>query len=320
MVQKLTSLFFIFIIIIMLFPCVYAETPIISVVSIAPTAKVVGFTQTISVYLRIDTTHEIEDIGGFYRQAHCGLVYCEYNKTDEPNIFRLDFKIPSGNDDYMGDWYADSIFAHVKMNGHSVTYELSFNYKDTMFYVVNGPITPVEEIVLDQKTLNMNFDDQVTVTHTVFPINATLKAVHWSSNDKNIATVTNGIVTAKNVGATVITCESTDHSEVKASCIVIVHSAERVLLPEELEILEEEAFMDTGVQEVIIPNSVRSIRKNAFSHCKNLRIIYVPKSVLSIESGVFDDFEDLTILCEPDSAIIQYAENNQLNYIIVDDL
>lgn len=58
----------------------------------------------------------------------------------------------------------------------------------------------------------------------VLPTNASSKTLSWSSDDNNIATVTQtGVVKGVNVGTTNITATATDGSGVSATCKVTVN-------------------------------------------------------------------------------------------------
>jgi hypothetical protein len=52
---------------------------------------------------------------------------------------------------------------------------------------------------------------------------------------------------------------------------------------------------------VIIPNSVTSIERYAFSGCRNLASVTIPDSVTSIGDGAFTDCESLTSVIIPNS-------------------
>ena len=81
---------------------------------------------------------------------------------------------------------------------------------------------PVTGITLSKETVSLsNIGDQVTITATVKPDNATNKGITWSSDDETVATVANGVVIAKGVGIAQITATSADN-KVTASCTVTV--------------------------------------------------------------------------------------------------
>lgn len=73
-----------------------------------------------------------------------------------------------------------------------------------------------------QKTLTIKLGETSTITPTFTPEKATNKIVTWTSSDENVATVSNaGVVTAKNLGSTIITVTSQDGNKT-ATCTVTV--------------------------------------------------------------------------------------------------
>ena len=81
----------------------------------------------------------------------------------------------------------------------------------------------VWEVVLDKNSVEMVVGDDLTLTVTVTPENATDKTVTWSSSNSNVAKVEDGTVTALSVGNAVITAQC---GSVKAECFVTVNPVE----------------------------------------------------------------------------------------------
>ena len=82
-------------------------------------------------------------------------------------------------------------------------------------------VNPCTGITLDKDTLTIARGETATLTATVEPTDTTDNVV-WSSADKTIATVENGVVTAAGLGETTITAACGDKT---ASCKVIVNKA-----------------------------------------------------------------------------------------------
>lgn len=80
---------------------------------------------------------------------------------------------------------------------------------------------PVESVSLDKTSYEMAIGDEVTLTATVTPDNATNKSVTWSSSDIAVATVDNGKVTAVSPGEATITVTTEDGGKT-AICKVTV--------------------------------------------------------------------------------------------------
>ena len=79
--------------------------------------------------------------------------------------------------------------------------------------------TPVESISLNQTSASLKAGETITLTATVGPDDATDKTVTWTASDETIATVANGVVTAKKVGTATITAKAGDKT---ASCAITV--------------------------------------------------------------------------------------------------
>ena len=78
---------------------------------------------------------------------------------------------------------------------------------------------PVTSVTLDQTNASLKVGETVTLTATVKPDDATDNSVTWSTSDASVATVDNGVVTAKKVGSATITAKVSDKS---ATCSISV--------------------------------------------------------------------------------------------------
>ena len=84
-------------------------------------------------------------------------------------------------------------------------------------------ITQIGSIALNHASVEMRAGETVTLKATVSPDNATNKAVTWTVDNKDVATVDgNGNVTAKAVGNATVTAKAADGSNVMAQCRVNV--------------------------------------------------------------------------------------------------
>ena len=81
------------------------------------------------------------------------------------------------------------------------------------------PIIHVVSVSLDKTSSSLKVGETVTITASVSPDDATEKTVTWSTTDATVATVSNGVVTAKAVGNTTITAKAGDKT---AICIITV--------------------------------------------------------------------------------------------------
>jgi hypothetical protein len=85
-------------------------------------------------------------------------------------------------------------------------------------------VTSVTSITLSKTSANMTIGNVLLLTAAVSPVNASNKAVAWSSsNTAVVATVlSSGLVIAKSIGTAKITCAAKDGSGVSATCTIKV--------------------------------------------------------------------------------------------------
>ena len=116
-------------------------------------------------------------------------------------------------------------------------------------------------------------------------------------------------------GVAEVTMESESGIPARGSCTVIVHSASRMILPESLSQIGEEAFAGMPAQEFVLPDTVETIESKAFAGCGSLLLINLPDGV-RIADDAFADCEHLTIICTENSSAQAYAEAHDMAYVI----
>ena len=88
---------------------------------------------------------------------------------------------------------------------------------------VTPEIVPVSQITLNKAETSISVGNSETLTATVAPENAAIKALKWASSDEDVATVApDGTVTAVKAGAATITATAADGSGKSATCTVTV--------------------------------------------------------------------------------------------------
>lgn len=124
-------------------------------------------------------------------------------------------------------------------------------------------------VTLSENSLLISKGDSAKLTALVTPSNAADKSVSWTSDNTSVATVTNGIITAKNCGTAVITAKTSNNKIAK--CTVTV----------------EEPYVNISSE-----NELNNIRNNAggkFRLTKDLNVNIPPIGTSdSPFRGVFD--------------------------------
>ena len=88
---------------------------------------------------------------------------------------------------------------------------------------VTPEIIPVSQITLNKAEASISVGNSETLSATVAPENAAIKALTWASSDEDVATVApDGTVTAVKAGAATITATAADGSGKSATCKVTV--------------------------------------------------------------------------------------------------
>ena len=91
----------------------------------------------------------------------------------------------------------------------------------TCAVTVTAKVYPVTGISVDPESKEVEVGEKFTITATVSPDNATNKQIVWTSDKEEVATVSDGEVTAVAVGTATITAKTVD-GEFTATCEVIV--------------------------------------------------------------------------------------------------
>jgi len=132
--------------------------------------------------------------------------------------------VPSTSSNTFYDSNIGSATLHVpaaSLGAYSNTAPWSgFGTKVAIMISVNG-------IALSQQSLQMTEGDVVTIIATISPSNASNKEVIWSSSNTDVATVSNGVITAISAGEAIITVTAADGSGVTSQCAVTVKLREQ---------------------------------------------------------------------------------------------
>lgn len=102
----------------------------------------------------------------------------------------------------------------------------------------------VSSITLNRTSVTLDEGENVQLIASISPSSATDKSVSWTSDNTSVATVSSsGLITAKSVGSTIITCKAKDGSGEKATCTVTV---KELVKPESITLNKTKASLTEG--------------------------------------------------------------------------
>lgn len=145
----------------------------------------------------------------------------EYGSNSGPEYFGIEFG-ETTTYNKTADGVHDTAFVVNVINPSEETiYSFCYGagYDRTVSYAKE--IIGVTGVTVSPTSLSLEVGDTGTVTATVSPSTATNKTVTWTSSNPAVASVSNGIVTAKTAGTTTITATTQDGS-FTATCTVQV--------------------------------------------------------------------------------------------------
>ena len=125
----------------------------------------------------------------------------------------------------IGTWAQtnDTMFVHSRQG----VYEFPANGVDSITFFRTKALVPVTGVRLDQTAVRVPAQDEVTLTATVEPANASNQGVMWVSSNPELATVKNGVVSAHAQGSVNITAVTKDGTHL-ATCVVTVEQPRMV--------------------------------------------------------------------------------------------
>lgn len=109
---------------------------------------------------------------------------------------------------------------------------------------------------LNKSAITLENGKSETLTATVTPSYIENPAIQWTSANPEIATVSDGVITATGVGTTTITVSTTDGSNLSQSCSVSVYPSSIAFNESEISLFENETFQ-------LVPNIPDEYLKDA---------------------------------------------------------
>lgn len=140
----------------------------------------------------------------------------------------------------------------------------------------------ITELTLDKEHLTIDVGKTQKLIPHIIPENATNKQLNWTSSNPNIADVdANGLVTAKSKGTTIISVNTTDGSDLSATCQVdVVRYISSISLSNDSIILSKGEF--TPLTATVYPEDASN---------RTLEWI-VTNDIITIENGLVFAFAD----------------------------
>ena len=77
-------------------------------------------------------------------------------------------------------------------------------------------------------------------------------------------------------------------------------------------------FLNSGIEEIVLPDTCTKIDNYAFGQCSNLTEITIPDSVTEIHEDAFKGSDNVIIYCYTDSAAHQYAVSKNIPFVLLD--
>ena len=118
----------------------------------------------------------------------------------------------------------DGVVTAIKAGTATITVKTDDGNKTaTCSVIVVAKEIPVTSVSLDQTEIELLEGDELTLTATVKPDNATNKNVTWTSSNESVATVDNGKITAVKAGSSMITVTTEDGNKSTTCEVTVLH-------------------------------------------------------------------------------------------------
>ena len=197
---------------------------------------------------------------------------------------------------------------------------------------IGGNTVYANSISLNKSSAVLSNGESLQLIATVLPDNATNKSVIWTSSNNSVATVnSNGLVTAKSVGTASIKAQTTDGSNLSASCSITVTNNTNISFADpnvkaicvqnwdtngdgELSKAEAAAVQDIGFvfkgnteiksfDEFQYFTGHHYLTSDAFYGCNKLERIVIPNTIKNIYSDAFRYCSSLMSITLPESLL-----------------
>jgi len=215
-----------------------------------------------------------------------GLVNFETATVDDANTYTFDnVNITKGN-----IIKAENTSTYTIFNNESDEVGIQYNLNE----IDQNTYVPVESITINNKTdITLRMGETFVLDTTILPANATNRSVTWISDDDNILTVDNGVVTGLREGTTTVYAYATDADE-------IVDSMEINVAPANLKLTIDSVSVDSLIgQLVVVGYKNGSIDKIEFIEGCESKISGYENSEY-LKAFLWIDLKNMSPLCESD--------------------
>ena len=161
------------------------------------------------------------------------------------------------------------------------------------------------------ENISLQKDQQLILPVRAIPVTA-MEAIKYTSSDPEIVDIKDGILSVEGVGTAQIVASCIGFEDMIFVVSVTETSCGTITLPQNLRIIEEEAFYGMTAARVEIPSGVLQIGDRAFDDGR-ICLISIPKTVTDIGEN---RFSGAVILCAENSAALEYAMEHGLQYLI----
>lgn len=188
-------------------------------------------------HIETDLEKQFKNLEGtWYLEGYYKDVYVKFTggiRYDEKVLFYEEHNFCSVyGKAYSSSCYGTGYFSYYLLNDSTIgigaygwSYDSGYLYNTSsgskLKFSKTPTSTPVKDITISKKELNLFIGETQNLTFTITPNNATNKNVLWSSSDNSVVTVSNGYVVAKKAGKAVITVTTEDGNK-SAFCAVTV--------------------------------------------------------------------------------------------------
>ena len=124
--------------------------------------------------------------------------------------------------------------------------------------------------------------------------------VTWTSSDESVVTITKyGVIEAVGVGNATVTA-SVENGPSAQCAVQVTDGMATFVLPAGLTEVEDEAFIGSGAEIIVIPDGLSVIGERAFADNPDLRYVVIPGSVGEIGAGAFEGSDNVLFLTDID--------------------